>query len=68
MGADSVDLHLPKALSDSLLPDSVRRLGSQDAERWWVRAPRDPPWRSTSWYDEPACAMVGGMILVTSTR
>ena len=70
VGADSVDVYLPKALSDSLLPDSVRNLGAEDGQRWWIRAPRlDPPWKSTSWYHEAACATVGGgLILVTSTR
>ncbi len=70
VGADSVEVYLPKALSDSLLPDSVRRSGSWDTARWWVRAPRcDPPGKTTSWYHEAACGMVGGgMILVTSTR
>lgn len=69
-GEDSVVVSLPKVLSDSLLPDSVRRAGSRDSARWWVRAPRcDPPWASTSWYHEAACGLVGpGMILVTSTR
>lgn len=69
-GADSIEMSLPGVLSDSLLPDSVRRAGSRDGAGWRVRAPRcDPPGRTTPWYHEAACGLVGpGMILVTSTR